>query len=222
MAEPFSFLDERQRRVHGDLDYRRPELAATYAAALELLYGTPWSLAPPTRISYICHSMREVMNGVLRAMGTPATPKVSPSTKKLVQDLPDLLAAFPTLDLESDGELVQIPRGVAEAMGQLFKAAVGEKSSSRENVASLLTDDGNFEHAAVTKWIDARQFFVKWVHLGDRQYRPDQLPDDNEILAHVAVFEELFDGVITAFFTNKKVIDDLLAEINSTEDEIDA
>lgn len=217
-----SFMDERQQRIRGALQERRPELAEMYGAALELLHESPTSLSSRTRISYICHSMREVMNRVLGAMGTPVAPKVKPSTEKQVQGLPDLLASFPGLDLDSDSELVQIPHGVAEAMDRLFKAAVQEKRRSRDDVASLLTDDGNTGHAAVAKWIDSRGFFVKWAHLHDRQSEQAELPSDDEIKVHVGVFEELFDGVITAFFTIRHSIDDLLAEINATEDENDA
>jgi len=165
--------------------------------------------------------MREVMNRVLGAMNAPVAPRGKPSTQTQVQTLPDLLGKFPDLDLDADNDLVQIPRGVAQAMDKLFKAAVQEKRRSRDDVASLLTDDGNAGHAAVTRWIDSRGFFVKWAHIHDTPSEQTGLPTDAEITAHIAVFEGLFDGVITAFFTIRHSIDDLLAEINGVEERND-
>ena len=188
-----------------------------YLAALSLLDAPPDNLSARVRISHICHSLREVMNRVISSMETSAAPEIKPSTSELVQSLPDLLVDFSSLDQESNTELVQIPRSVADVLEQLFKSAVGEKRRSRDSVASFLTDDGNAEHTAVTKWIHARNFFVKWSHLGDRQLEPNELPSDDQIRQHLAIFDELFDGVTTAFFTISHSIEDLLVEINAKD-----
>ena len=221
-GESESFMDERQQRIHDALMERRPELAEMYSAALQLLQDEPQRLGARTRISHVCHSMREVMNRVLGAMGRPSAPRVKPSTKQQMQDLPDLLAKYPDLALDDGGDLVQIPGGIATAMDQLFKAAVQEKRRSRDDVASLLTDDGNTEHTAVARWIESRTFFTKWAHLHDHQVAAVELPEDEVIRAHIGVFEALFDGVITEFFTIRHSIDDLLAEINSFDESDDA
>lgn len=211
-------MEPMQRRVFEALAERRPDLADMYRAALGQLSVPSVEAATRTRISYICHSMREVMNRVVNAMGRPIAPAVKPSTRDQVQQLPDLLSRFPDLQFDVGQELIPIPREVAVAMESLFKAAVQEKRRSRDDVASLLTDDGNTAHAAVSKWIEARDFFVKWTHIHDRIVPSGELPSDDEIRAHMATFEMLFDGVITQFFTARQSIEDLLAEINGKED----
>lgn len=199
---------------------KRPDLADLYAAALGLLHEPAQEIGARTRVAYICHSMREVMNRVLGAMGHDSAPRVRPASEKLVQQLPNLLARFPGLELDSEGELVQIPQAVAGALDQLIKTSVQEQRRSRDDVASLLTDDGNADHVAVTRWIKSRGFFVKWAHLHDSDVLEDALPSDDEIRVHIDVFESLFDGVITAFFASRHSVDALLAELNTImEDE---
>jgi hypothetical protein len=101
----------------------------------------------------------------------------------------------------------------------LIKTAVQEQRRSRDDVASLLTDDGNTKSHAVDRWIESRSFFTRWAHLHARTRDLAELPTDDEIRSHIMVFEELFDGVITAFFTLRRSIDDLLAEINAESEE---
>jgi hypothetical protein len=218
VASDVAFMDERQQRIHAALAERRFDLASMYRATLLLLSRPAGADDGRTRISHICHSMREVMNRVLGAMGTTASPRIKPSSSKQVQELPDLLARFPGLALDADGESIPVPRDVAQIFNKLIKTAVQEKRRSRDDVASLLTDDGNSEHLAVKRWVESRDFFVKWAHLHDSETLPHQLPSDDLIRAHVEVFDELFDAVITAFFSLRHSIDDLLAEINSLEE----
>ncbi|SDG95687.1 hypothetical protein SAMN04515691_4006 [Leifsonia sp. 98AMF] len=107
-------------------------------------------------------------------------------------------------------------------MDKLFKAAVHEKRRIRDDIAALITDDGNAGHVAVSRWIESRGFFVKWAHLHDRDVKDADLPSDDEIRSHVEVFDELLDGVINPFFATRHAIDDLLAEINTTGEPTDA
>lgn len=207
-----------QQRVFDALVERRPDLADMYRVAIDQLRVPSGEVGARTRISYICHSMREVMNRIITAMGRPIAPAVKPSSSDRVQQLPDLLSRFPDLQFDVGQELVPIPREVAVAMESLFRAAVQEKRRSRDDVAALLTDDGNAAHAAVSKWIEARGFFVKWAHIHDRVVPSEELPSDDEIRTHVATFETLVDGVITQFFTARQSIEDLLAEINDKGD----
>ena len=213
-----SLMDERQQRIHAALAARRLDLASMYHAALVLLANPAEVGGERIRTSHICHSMREVMNRVLVAMGKGASPRIKPYSGAQVQKLPDLLSRFPTLALDADGESVPVPRDVALVFDKLMKTAVQEKRRSRDDVAALLTDDGNSEHLAVARWIDSRKFFVRWAHLEDYEVASFDLPDDDVIRSHVAVFDELFHAVITEFFALRHSIDDLLAEINSLED----
>lgn len=208
-------MDERQQRILAALVERRPDLASMYRAALVLL-STPASVGDErTRVSHICHSMREVMNRVLGAMGNTASPRIRPSSRQQVQSLPDLFVQFPGLSLDADGESIPVPRPVAQVLDTLIKTAVQEKRRSRDDVASLLTDDGNSEHLAVKRWVETRDFFVRWAHLQDDAPELSELPNDDILRSYVSVFDELFDTVVTDFFTLRHTIDDLLTEINS-------
>ncbi|OJX94612.1 MAG: hypothetical protein BGO96_00520 [Micrococcales bacterium 73-15] len=111
---------------------------------------------------------------------------------------------------------------MATAMGNLFKAAIHERRRVRDDVAALITDDANANQVAVSRWIESRNYFVKWAHLQECDVADADLPSDDELREHIGVFEELLDGVVTAFFATRHSIDDLLAEINATEEGADA
>ncbi|MGB3185209.1 MAG: hypothetical protein WBG36_13975 [Ornithinimicrobium sp.] len=211
-------MDERQQRIFNDLCDRRPDLASMYRAALILLSEPAKAGDERTRVSHICHSMREVMNRVLRAMGINPSPRIKPSSGAQVQGLPDLLSQFPELSFDGDGDSIPVPRAAAVIFEKLIKTAVQEKRRSRDDIASLLTDDGNSAHVAVKRWGETQRFFVKWAHLHDEPTRPLELPSDDLIQMHVAVFDELFDAVITDFFERLHSIEDLLADINAVQE----
>jgi len=215
-------MDDRQQRILTALEGKRLELANFYRTALMLLGGELEVLDRRTRIAFIGHCMRELMNRVLGALGRPTAPKFKPSSGDQVKALPDLLAWFPELELEGEGGSIPVPQEVAAAMDKLFKASIHEKRRVRDDVAALITDDGNASHVAVSSWIESRDYFVKWAHLHERDVAESDLPSDDEIRKRVGIFEELLDGVVTAFFTNRHSIDDLLKEINAMEGETDA
>lgn len=214
-------MDERQQRIFDALTEKHADLASVYRSALFLLSEVPVKGDERTRISYICHSMREVMNRVPQAMGSPRLDQIEPSTTDQVEGLPDLFSQYPEMALDADGESVPVPHDVAVVFDALIKTAIREKARSRGDVASLLTDDGNSAHAGVRKWIVSRRFFVKWAHFHDKVYELHELPSDALIRTHVYVFDQLFDGVITAFFTNLHSIEGMLAEINAHGEESD-
>lgn len=212
-------MDERQQRIVGELLERgRSDLASMYRAALVLLAQPAEEGDERTRISQICHSMREVMNRVLGAMGATPSPRVRPPSHVQVQSLPDLLSQFPGLSLDGDGDSIPVPRDVAVVFDKLIKTAVQEKRRSRDDIASFLTDDGNSDHPAVKRWNEATRFFAKWAHLREEPPDPSTFPDDDVLRSNVAVFEELFDAVITVFFERLHSIEDMLAEINAVEE----
>ena len=216
MSDTLSNMDDRQKRIFEALvEKGRADLADMYRSALDLLASVPEGGTQRTRISYVCHSMREVMNRVLGVMGTSASPTIKPPTKVQVQALPNVVAQYPGLALDADGESIPVPQAVAAMFDKLIKTAIQEKRRSRDDVAALITDDGNSEHAAVRRWIDARSFFAKWAHLHDIQVEVCDLPGDGVIREHINVFDELFDGVITGFFALSHSIEDLLAGINA-------
>ena len=177
MPENGRTMDARQTRIVDALvDRDRADLADMYESALDLLATTPSTGRERSRISYICHSMREVMNRVLAVMGTSTSSRINPSTTVQVQALPDVVAQYPDLALDLESESIPVPQAVATMFDKLVKTAVQEKRRSRDDVASLLTDDGNSDHAAVTSWIDARTFFVRWAHLDSTWRQPRSCP----------------------------------------------
>jgi hypothetical protein len=214
-------MDDRQQRVFSALQEKRLELADFYQTALMLLDGDLTVPGSRTRVALIGHCMREVMNRVLGALGRPTAPKFKPSSDQQVKALPDLLSRFPELELSGEGSSVPVPQEVAAAMDKLFKAAIQEKRRVRDDVAALITDDDNASHVAVSRWIESRGYFVKWAHLHETDVPEADLPTDQEIREHIGVFEELLDGVVTAFFATRHSIDDLLAEINAKEEASD-
>lgn len=222
MAGSDASIDERQQRILAALQGKRTELANAYRTALALLSGDLEVFDPRTRAALIAHCMREVMNRVLGALGRPTAPRFKPSSGQQVKALPDLLARFPELELYREGDSIPVPHEVAAAMDNLFKAAIHEKRRVRDDVAALITDDANASHVAVSRWIESRDYFVKWAHLHESDVADADLPTDDEFRVHIGVFEELLDGVVTAFFSTRHSIDDLLAEINATEEGTDA
>ncbi len=219
MVGPEEYMDDRQQRILASLQMKRPELADLYRTALMLLSGHLRVPGARTRVAFIGHCMREVMNRVLASMGQPPAPKSKPSSGDLIKDLPDLLARHPEMELDREGGPVPVPQEVADAMAKLFKAAISEKRRIRDDVASLITDDDNASNVAVSHWMESRRYFVKWAHLHEQDVSDNELPTNDEIREHLGVFEELIDGVITAFFATRHSIDDLLAEINAVKTE---
>lgn len=218
MTEPDAYLDERQRRILEALKDNRAELAGVYRTALRLLSGELEVSDPRTRVAFIGHCMREVMNQVLRALGRSSSPKFKPSSEDQVKELPDILARFGELELDRENDFVPVPREVATAMDMLFKAAINEKQRVKDDIASLITDDDNSNHPAVKAWNDSRKFFVKWAHLSEQDVAVSDLPSDEQIRGHISVFEELLDGVVIGFFVSLHTLENLLNEINAARE----
>jgi hypothetical protein len=85
--------------------------------------------------------------------------------------------------------------------------------------AALLTDDGDADHPAVSQWMDARRFFVRWAHVGAEATDLTKVPTDEDIQDKIRVVEDLIEGVTKLFFDARRSVDDLLAEINQTEED---
>ena len=73
--------------------------------------------------------MREVMNRVLGAMGSSASPRIKPPTKVQVQGLPNVVAQYPELTLDAEGESIPVPQAVAAMFDKLIKTAVPGEAS---------------------------------------------------------------------------------------------
>lgn len=211
-------LDQRQQGVFDALLDWHADLASMYRVSLRMLAVEAAHDDRRVRVAHICHSLREVMNRFADAVGANSSQRIKPPSNEQVQALPTLLADHPALVLDQDQELIPVPRKVASVFDKLIKTAVQERIRSRDIAAALLTDDGDAEHPAVGQWMDTRNFFVRWAHLQAEATDPDKLPTDDEIQARIRVVEDLIEGVTSLFFDARHSLDDLLAEINQTDE----
>jgi hypothetical protein len=212
-------LDDRQQGVFNALLTRHADLASMYRAALLIAAAVSEDGDRRMRVAQLCHAMREVMNRFADAIGANSSQRIKPPTSEQLHALPTLLADHPELVLNQDQELIPVPRGVAAAFDKLIKTAIQEKARSRDIAAALLTDDGNTDHPAVRQWMDVRNFFVRWAHLEAEATDLSKLPTDDDILRKVRVVEDLIEGVTKLFFDARRSVDDLLVEINQTEED---
>ncbi|WP_181435151.1 hypothetical protein [Curtobacterium sp. MCBD17_019] len=162
------------------------------------------------------------MTKTVGLLAKSASPPISPSIAEQMKVLPRLAAEYSDMDLMQDAERILIPGKVAAALATLIKAAVQDENRNRDGVASMLTDDANRSHYAVSRWIQANNFFVKWAHIHVKLDVHESVPTDIEIANHIEIFEELMDGVATAFFDRRRTVQNLLADINATDEVDDA
>lgn len=185
-----------------------------YRTARELLAGAAKPGDERTRVSHICHSMREVMNRLPTALGIAGAESAGRPSQYHVGKLPEVAAQFPNLDLLQDVENVPVPQQLASLLNDLIKAAMVEDRRRRADVAALLTDDGNTKHPAVSEWTKLSRFFVRWTHLQNEQSDTDSIPSDDELRLRIELAEGLMDSVRAEFFENLHAIEDLLTEAN--------
>lgn len=218
MSESVSASDDRQARLLDWLEEKRPDLASMYRTARELLATAAKPGDERTRVSHICHSMREMMNRLPGALGIAGVGNGGPRSSTHVRKLPALAARFPNLDLRQEVENVPVPQELASLLDDLAKAAIVEDGRVAANAAALLTDDGNTKHPAVRDWKDLIDFFVKWAHLHDEQSDVQRIPSDDDLRQQVELAEALMDGIRAEFFDSLHAIEDLLAEANQLKD----
>ena len=218
MSGSVSTSEDRQTRIADWLQEKRPDLASMYRAARELLASAAKPGDERTRVSQICHSMREIVNRLPGALGIVGAGSGGPRSSTHVRKLPALAARFPNLDLLQEVENVPVPQELAVLLDELVKAAVAEDGRVAANAAALLTDDGNTKHPAVREWRDITAFFVKWAHLHDEQSDPELIPSDDDLRQRVELAEALMDGIRAEFFDSLHAIEDLLADANQVNE----
>ena len=108
--------DARQLRIVDVLKERSPKLAGAYQMALENLHRTAIDDCASARVSVVCHCMRELMIGLPAVMADDPEPRPDPSSNSLTQQLPELLAKHPDLDLGVDQDIVPVPKAVAQIL----------------------------------------------------------------------------------------------------------
>jgi hypothetical protein len=197
---------------------KKPELATTYRAAISMLGSQPLEGHERTRVLFICHAMREVMNrlpaATLLKQGTVDRSDVERHvpTSLQVRQLPKLRINHPDMDLMQDAENVPVPAPAASALSRLIDAATFEDQRRLSDLAAFLTDDGNPKSPAVKEWRDLSDYFVKWAHLHDKS--DGELPTDAELSAKIGVFDDHVDAMRLVFFESKSLIEDILSSAN--------
>ncbi len=208
----------RQGRVTQNLTDRSPKLAGMYKSALRILDSEPEPGCEAARVAIVCHCMRELMNGLPTALADTAVPRPNPSSGALLSKLPGLLAENPDLDLNADQDVVPVPKAVARHLHKLVGARAREDGRNRMNAAAVVTGGTDTEHPVINQWNDAYKFFLGWTHL-DRNHEGDrELPSDESIRAVIRVVEDVIEVRTTAFFENVRTLQDLLNEINATDE----
>lgn len=211
---------ERQQNVIKVLQDGSPRLAAIYRTALGTLETAAEAGCESSRVSVICHCMRELMNGLPTVMGDAGIPRPKPSSGALTMKLPGLLTNNPGLDLGADQDMIPVPKKVARVFDLLISTVTKEQGRNRLNAAALLTGGVDGKHPAINQWMDTYQFFVGWAHL-DRNHDSDRpLPADTDLLANIRVVEDVILVRTTGFFfENLKSVEGLLAQINASVEE---
>lgn len=212
-------FDARQTRVLSALADKSDALAGLYVFALEQLGMPAPSGREVARVSLICHSMREIMNGLPAAMAVNTRVRPNPGSGSLTSKLPLLASNHPGLDLRADQDVVPVPREFAIAVAEVIDAATKEQGIQVANAAALLTDDNDETHPLVRQWKSAQRFFLQWTHLDRNSNGTRALPDDLEIWSNIRVVEDVVEVRTALFFENLGAVQDLLAIANAGVEE---
>jgi hypothetical protein len=208
----------RRGRVFQNLSVRSPKLAGAYKSALRMLDSDPEPGCEAARVSIVCHCMRELMNGLTSVLADTAIPRPKPSSSALLSQLPRLLNENPDLDLNADQDVVPVPKAVAKHLHKLVGTRAREDGRNRINAAAVVTGGTDTEHPVITQWNDAYDFFLGWTHFDRNHERDRELPSDESILGAIRVVEDVVEVRTTAFFENVRSLQDLLNEINATDE----
>ncbi|MCA5894999.1 hypothetical protein LEP48_16845 [Isoptericola sp. NEAU-Y5] len=218
MSGSVSTHADRQARLADWLEEKRPDLASMYRAALKLLAEAAKPGDERTRVSHICHSMREVMKHLPEAISAVGRDERRARSNNFVRKLPSVVAKYPALDLTQNAENVPVPQEIARLLDELVSAAVSEDGRFLADIAVFLTDDGDTKHPAVREWYAAYNYFVKWAHLHGEQSDVDALPTDDDLVFRINSVEVLMDAKRAEFFDSLRAIEDLLAEANRLDE----
>lgn len=210
--------DDRQTRLATWLEEKRPDLGSMYRATLELLANAAEPGDERTRVSHICHSMREVMKHLPEAISATGREEGRARSDSFVRRLPSIVVKYPALDLAQDAENVPVPQEIARLLDELVSAAISEDGRFLADIAAFLTDTGDARHPAVREWYATYNYFVKWAHLHGEQSNVDALPTDDDLTSRIDSIEVLMDEKRAEFFDSLHAIEDLLAEANRLND----
>lgn len=209
-------MDERQKRVFDALESRSKKLAGIY---LSLLGAMSTSSEPDfalARLSVICHCARELTAGIPDAMSDTHIPRPSPSSGKLLAQLPELLV---DVDLEVDQDYVPVPRTVARTLDEVIKSATRERGRNQQLARALITGTTENDDPAIKQWTEARDFFESWHHLDRHADQTRDIPSDTVVIAQLRVVEDVIETRTGLFFASLHAVEDILAEANRHDED---
>ena len=207
-------LDDRRQRVYDALQERSPEFAGYYRAAIVTLLTPADPGEQRAKVSSVCHSFREIMNGLPHVMGENSSPFVIPSSVQLIAELPDM-----RLDLAGDEEVVTLSRDLATSLDEVLRTATLENARVADDIASLLAGEKQVGHPLVRPWKKTRSFFVGWAHWDRPGDESRPIPSDADLESHIRIVEDIIESRAGAFFDTRHTIDDLLADANQVVEE---
>lgn len=208
--------EQRQLDLLGRLIERSALHAGLYSIALRQLDVTASVGEESARVSVICHCLRELMLGAPDILVDTPEPRPDPSSSALAESMPDVLAGNGSPDLRLDQDLIPVPREIAAAFADLIDASSRERGRNQRNAASLVTGSADGSHPSIAEWRKAYRFFVKWAHVD--QHHSGTLPEDDAIIGHLRVVEDVIAVRVNLFFDNLAAVEDLLALANSTDE----
>lgn len=204
-------MDERQSRVFRVLEARSKKLASIYRTALTMLESARSADSEMTRISLICHCLRELTTGAPEALSEIDIQRPKVKTQSYVDRLPRLLKG---VDLTPGSDSVPIPKKAAENLAQLLAVMTQTQGRNRRLASALVTKSLDGDSPAISQWLTAHAFFEKWNHLDRLPDGLRELPEDDEISAHLRVVEDVIEAQYGFFFDGLQAIEDLLTRAN--------
>lgn len=209
--DPF---DSRRRRIYEAIFERSPELAGYYWSAIETLASEPAVGRERQRISTLCHSVRELMNGLPDLLGNKTARINDNELKDSLKRLPDQ-----RLRIGDNDEVVPIARDVAIELDNILRLAAIVNSGVQAKMAALLTGTARARHPLARQWNSTLNYFVKWAHWDHPTDETRPLPTNAEIEARLKVVEDVLEARIGEFLDVAHDLDDILAEANATVEE---
>jgi hypothetical protein len=209
-----ALLDDRQQRIIEWLSEEHQDLASLYESALFFLNNSLMTGNERTRLSLICHSMRELVNRLPDAFGIPSPDGARSDYSNQYQLLSDIAVKYPNLDLLASIEYVPVPQELAVALENLIANSKVANIRRVDQLAAMLTEDQNSRHPVVKEWKKLSQFFVEWAHLSRAQSLIANLPTEDELRSQIRSVEEIIYGIVAPFFDNRHLIDEILKNAN--------
>ncbi|MEW1812432.1 hypothetical protein AB0284_17210 [Pseudarthrobacter phenanthrenivorans] len=217
-----------RKALYEKLHLTSPRLAGVYRRLIRLLEEPPDESERLVRASLIGHCVRELINrlpDVLADVPDMIAP-VSPKSSDLVQKLPNLferhadLMVSGTIESIADEpqaiQMVPLPRPLFDMLQRITDASARETARSLERDAIAVARAKSASGPTYDRWRVARKFFMDFTHLDNHVGQDERpIPSEEQILDHLRVIETAVSTRLNAFFDNRHLLDEFLAEANA-------